>query len=68
MRIITGNFKGRKLLTPNDIKTRPLKDLTKESIFNILKHSNKFKVEIKNLYISYQLKLLYYAYFILLSL
>ena len=48
MRIITGNFKGRKLLTPNDIKTRPLKDLTKESIFNILKHSNKFNVEIKN--------------------
>ena len=48
MRIITGNFKGRKLLTPSDIKTRPLKDLTKESIFNILKHSNKFKVEIKN--------------------
>ena len=48
MRIISGNFKGRKLLTPNDIKTRPLKDLTKESIFNILKHSNKFNVEIKN--------------------
>ena len=48
MRIISGNFKGRKLLTPKDIKTRPLKDLTKESIFNILKHSNKFNVEIKN--------------------
>ena len=48
MRIISGNFKGRKLLTPNDIKTRPLKDLTKESIFNIIKHSNKFNVEIKN--------------------
>ena len=48
MRIISGNFKGRKLLTPDDIKTRPLKDITKESIFNILKHSNKFKVEIKN--------------------
>ena len=48
MRIISGNFKGRKLLIPNDIKTRPLKDLTKESIFNILKHSNKFNVEIKN--------------------
>ena len=48
MRIISGNFKGRKLLTPDDIKTRPLKDLTKESIFNILKHSNKFNVEIKN--------------------
>ena len=48
MRIISGNFKGRKILTPNDIKTRPLKDLTKESIFNIIKNSNKFKVEIKN--------------------
>ena len=48
MRIISGNFKGRKILTPDDIKTRPLKDLTKESIFNILKHSNKFNVEIKN--------------------
>ena len=48
MRIISGNFKGRKLLTPNDIKTRPLKDLAKESIFNILRHSNKFNVEIKN--------------------
>ena len=48
MRIISGNFKGRKILTPNDINTRPLKDLTKESIFNILKHSNKFDVEIEN--------------------
>tara|TARA_B100000575_G_scaffold294388_1_gene310019 strand:+ start:3318 stop:3875 length:558 start_codon:yes stop_codon:yes gene_type:complete len=48
MRIISGNFKGRKILTPNDIKTRPLKDLTKESIFNILKHSNKFDIRIKN--------------------
>ena len=48
MRIISGNFKGRKILTPNDIKTRPLKDLTKESIFNIIKHSKKFDVEIKN--------------------
>tara|TARA_B100000989_G_scaffold297585_1_gene283756 strand:+ start:1305 stop:1859 length:555 start_codon:yes stop_codon:yes gene_type:complete len=48
MRIISGNFRGRKILTPNDIRTRPLKDLTKESIFNILKHSNKFNVKIKN--------------------
>ena len=48
MRIISGNLKGRKILAPNDIKTRPLKDLTKESIFNILKHSNKFNIRIKN--------------------
>ena len=28
--------------------TRPLKDLTKESIFNILIHSNKFTVKLEN--------------------
>ena len=44
MRIISGSFKGKKILTPKDKKTRPLNDLTKESIFNIIKHSNKFKV------------------------
>ena len=38
MRIISGFFKGRKILEPNDEKTRPLKDLTKESIFKILNH------------------------------
>ena len=48
MRIISGKFKGKKLLEPKDTKTRPLKDLTKESIFNIINHSNKFKVDIKN--------------------
>ena len=36
MRIISGDFKGKKILEPKDKKTRPLKDLTKESIFNIL--------------------------------
>ena len=44
MRIISGSFKGKKILEPKDNKTRPLKDLTKESIFNIIKHSNKFKI------------------------
>ena len=44
MRIIAGLFKGKKILIPKDKKTRPLKDLTKESIFNIIKHSNKFKI------------------------
>ena len=46
MRIISGSFRGKKILEPEDIETRPLKDLTKESIFNILDHSNKFKVQI----------------------
>ena len=48
MRIISGIFKGKKILEPKDIKTRPLKDLTKESIFNILNHSNKFNIKLKN--------------------
>tara|TARA_X000001036_G_scaffold177629_1_gene168195 strand:+ start:687 stop:1253 length:567 start_codon:yes stop_codon:yes gene_type:complete len=48
MRIISGTFKGKKILEPKDIKTRPLKDLTKESIFNILNHSNKFKINLEN--------------------
>ena len=47
MRIISGNFKGKKILRPNNKLTRPLKNLTKESIFNIIKHSNLFDVEIK---------------------
>ena len=46
MRIISGQFKGKKILQPKDLKTRPLKDLTKESIFNIINHSSKFKVYI----------------------
>jgi len=48
MRIISGTFKNRKILDPNDIKTRPLKDLVKESIFNILHHTNKFIINLKN--------------------
>ena len=51
MRIISGSFKGRKILEPKDRNTRPLKDLTKESIFNIIKHSNKFKINFSNSYI-----------------
>jgi len=47
MRIISGIFKGKKILEPLDIETRPLKDLTKESIFNIIKHSKKFKVNLE---------------------
>ncbi len=48
MRIISGSSKGKKILEPKDLSTRPLKDLTKESIFNILVHSNKFNVKIES--------------------
>ena len=48
MRIISGDFRGKKIIEPKDSKTRPLKDLTKESIFNIIHHSNKFKINLKS--------------------
>ena len=48
MRIISGNLKGKKILQPKDTLTRPLKDLTKESIFNIIQHSKSSDVKIKN--------------------
>ena len=48
MRIISGSFKGKKIFEPKDLKTRPLKDLTKESIFNIINHSPKLLINIQN--------------------
>jgi 16S rRNA (guanine966-N2)-methyltransferase len=46
MRIISGTYKRKKIFAPEDKKTRPLKDLVKESIFNIIHHSNKFDVDL----------------------
>ncbi len=51
MRIISGKFKGKKIFLPNDNNTRPLKDLTKESIFNIITHTNLFDIEIKKSFV-----------------
>ena len=48
MRIISGQYKGKKINLPNDNKTRPLKDMVKESIFNVIEHSNKINFSIKN--------------------
>ena len=48
MKIISGKSKGKKIFDPKDINTRPLKDLTKESIFNIIAHSNKFNISLEN--------------------
>ena len=48
MRIISGSFRGKKIFEPRDKKTRPLKDLVKESIFNIINHSKKMNIEISN--------------------
>ena len=48
MRIISGELKGKKLSVPLDKSTRPLKDMVRESIFNILDHSNKVSTKIYN--------------------
>ena len=48
MRIISGSLKGRSIKFIRNLKTRPLKDSVRESIFNILKHSNYIKTKIDN--------------------
>jgi len=48
MRIISGYLKGKKLELPKDKLTRPLKDMVKESIFNILSHSKNINIDLRN--------------------
>ena len=47
MRIIAGKLKGTILDRPKDKKTRMLKDLARESIFNLLAHSNKISLQLE---------------------
>ena len=48
MRIISGKFKNKKIYFPKNLNTRPLRDIVRENIFNIIEHSKKIKVKIKN--------------------
>ena len=48
MRIISGFLKGKKLDFLKSAVTRPLRDFVKESIFNIIKHSDFNKVRLEN--------------------
>ena len=48
MRIIGGKFKNKKIFLPTDKQTRPLKDIVRESIFNIIEHSNLIENKILN--------------------
>ena len=48
MRVISGSLKGKKILIPHDKNTRPLRDMVKESIFNLIKHSKKLDLDINN--------------------
>ena len=49
MRIISGIHKGKLVKFLKTSITRPLKDLSvRESVFNILEHSNKIPIRINN--------------------
>ena len=48
MRIISGKYKGKKIQFLKVLGTRPLKDVVRENIFNILNHSKKINVKIEN--------------------
>ena len=47
MRIIAGKMKGVSLFITSNKSTRPLKDMVRENIFNLLMHSNKFSFQIE---------------------
>ena len=53
MRIISGVFRGKKILQPLDNSTRPLKDLTKESILKLTHHLDKLENTYNLLYKEY---------------
>lgn len=42
MRIISGKYKGRRIVAPKKLPVRPTTDLSKESLFNILNHHFNF--------------------------
>ena len=47
MRIISGHLRGSTLYITKGKTTRPLKDRARESIFNLLTHSNKISFQLK---------------------
>lgn len=42
MRIISGIHRGRRIIAPKNLPTRPTTDFTKESLFNIIRHQFYF--------------------------
>ncbi len=45
MRIVGGKFRGRPLVAPKGLGTRPTTDRTRESLFNILTHRDDINLE-----------------------
>ena len=48
MRVISGKLKGKQLFLMDSSITRPLKDIVRESIFNVMLHSNLINLSIEN--------------------
>ncbi len=48
MRIVGGKLKGKNIFFIKSLTTRPLKDSVKESIFNIINHSNLLNTKVEN--------------------
>ena len=51
MRIIAGKLKGHNLHLPENKITRPLKDRVRESVFNLLTHSNIMSFQFEKSYV-----------------
>ena len=47
MRIISGKFRGKKIKYINSLITRPLRDIVRENIFNLLAHGKKININIE---------------------
>lgn len=45
MRIVGGKFRGRALVTPESSAIRPTSDRTRESLFNIISHGFREKLD-----------------------
>ena len=51
MRIISGQFKGRRIVAPKKLPVRPTTDMAKESLFNILNNNYYFdEIEVLDLF------------------
>ena len=51
MRIISGNFKGRRISAPSNISARPTTDFAKEGLFNLLNNMIDFDdIEVLDLF------------------
>ena len=51
MRIISGNFKGRRIFPPRNLPVRPTTDMSKEALFNVLNnHFNFHELKVLDLF------------------